>query len=453
MIGTQHLRTALLLTLALLTALPAFAMRPDPAETRDIAVYLRGIAEIREVREVELQKGENEILLPYIPSSAVGGSFRLSILDGKVETHSIALALDLLDEDLIWQARIGETVTLETYDTTYTGTLLRVSSSMFYFRPTSNPDIIQSVPYGDVRPPELTEPPGDLVTETSLRWTYDSKKKHTATIELSYRIENITWYADYRLTTQRDQGRLHGMTVIENFTNLPLPYDRLTLVAGEVHLAGDSRRVDRLNPQPGAAMANAGTEGGIRRWNFDEPGMLRSGHITTLPLIDETRLAVNTTYVYDAAIFNDRIATQLEVAGASSTKPLPAGTVHIYRQHDDDILFIGEDTIDNTPPGAPLELRVNQAFDLTAQRKRMRETANTRGGSSQTYTVTLGNSMAETVTVDVLERLFGDWSLEDVACTTGTVTPETMDARTAKFTVTVPAGETTELTYTVVYSR
>ncbi len=445
-----------LVSIILLLAITPFALAQvpanDPATYRDIAVYHRGIAEITETREIDIEKGENNVLLPFIPVTAVAGSFRLDVVDGRVETRSIALALDLIDEDLMWEAQVGHYVDLETYDSTYSGTLKRVTNSLFFLE--SEDGFILSIPYSDVKAPKLTEWPGDLVPETSLRWTYSSKKRQTVKIEISYRVEHIDWYADYRLMTDKGAALMQGMTVIENFSNLPLAYDKLILVAGDVHLAGDKRQVDRMNPQPGAVLSQGESSGEIRTWIIEEKGIIRSGHATELPLIEVDNLPVQTRYVYDAAIFNDRVTTHLDVDWSSaSATALPAGTIRMYRDHDGEMLFIGEDRIDNTPAGSPLDLTANQAFDLTAKRIRMQEKPSGADGTEQTFKVELGNSMPTLVNIEVLERMFGNWSMKDVHYSQGEVEPETIDARTVKFNVSVPAGKTAELIYTVQYKR
>jgi hypothetical protein len=242
---------------------------------------------------------------------------------------------------------------------------------------------------------------------------------------------------------------------LENESEINYPYNKMQLVGGTVHLAGDQRRVDRMNPKPGAVKtANESSFGDVHRWKIDTPGILYSSHETVLPFVKINGIKLETRYVYDATIFNDRVTTHIELNMDSAIgKALPTGNVRIYRKAEDGLLFVGEDGIDNTPVGSPLDLIVGQAFDLTAERVRDLEEPTPDGGTKQKFKVKLGNSGAENIEVEVLERLFGSWSIASATVNGIEVKHSRVDARTAKFEVPVPGGETSTLEYEIIYKR
>ncbi|MBR4748137.1 MAG: DUF4139 domain-containing protein, partial [Abditibacteriota bacterium] len=62
----------------------------------------------------------------------------------------------------------------------------------------------------------------------------------------------------------------------------------------------------------------------------------------------------------------------------------------------------------------------------------------------ESYSVTLSNHKEEEVTVDVYERVWGDWSV-----TASSVEHKKIDAQTITFPVKIPADSSVTLTYTI----
>ncbi|HEB84071.1 MAG TPA: hypothetical protein ENI92_03620 [Bacteroidetes bacterium] len=419
---------------------------------REIVVYARGIAEIHETHTVSLQKGEGEITFAPLPMGTYGETATLEVLKpGKVETRSLGYSYNLLTMDRLWEAQVGRPVTLSLADDTLRGTLRRVTDDKLFLEPEGEPGVIRVIDRAEVDDPTLDTLPEGLTLAPSLLWRYKARSGGNAEVRLTYMCEGMEWSAEYRVVFEKGIVNLRGDFVVDNDCGMTFPYDQLVLMAGEVHLAGDKRSIDRMNPKPGAAGAAGRTPfGDLRRFIFDEPGRLVNGRQTSLPRYDENGWKAGKKLVYDATIFNDRVTRHLTF---TPTAPLPAGKVRIYLRAGDRLYFSGEDEIDDTPAGSPVDLTVGYAFDITAERVRKREVPSPEGGTSQTFVVTLGNSSGGDVTVQVLERLFGDWRITSATVGGEPVTPTVEDARTVSFLVPLPAGSTTVLEYEIHYQR
>lgn len=426
----------------------------DPASEREMYVYSRGISEIREIREVEVNKGENELLLYMFPQGTYAETITLDVRDPKtVSTVSYGFITELLEMDKYWFHMVGREVELN--DSLYVGTLRRVTDNKLFIEPFDKPGVLQVVDRSDVEDLQISELPDGLVTEPALRWSYRAKKSGTVQIELRYFCEDFKWDAEYQATLDKKGVNLKGWFVIDNFSRFNYHFDRLTLVAGSIHLAGDKRRVDRENPRPGAASGGSESSfGEVRRFVVDGPGILYPAHTTILPMFSTDHIDNLVQYIYDAAIFDDRVTAHLLFALAGKdARPLPAGTVKVYRKEKSDTIFIGEDTIDDTPPGSQVDITLSQAFDITAERTRKAETEVKSGGTAETFEIKLANSMAKPVAVIVYERLFGDWRIPDARLDGVSVNVLKEDARTARFDVSLDSGVVRTLTYRVEYRR
>ncbi|HOU72806.1 MAG TPA: DUF4139 domain-containing protein, partial [Candidatus Syntrophosphaera sp.] len=90
-------------------------------------------------------------------------------------------------------------------------------------------------------------------------------------------------------------------------------------------------------------------------------------------------------------------------------KPLPKGTVKVYKQDSDGNLeFIGEDSISHTSKNEEVKINTGTAFDLVASTlvRDHKDLGSRR--SERTIQVTLRNNSAEAKTINVLHQLGGN---------------------------------------------
>ena len=125
--------------------------------------------------------------------------------------------------------------------------------------------------------------------------------------------------------------------------------------------------------------------------------------------------------------------------------PLPGGIMRVYQPDSDGMLqFSGEDRIEHTAKDEEVTLRLGNAFDVVGERvqtdySRIAPTVHESG-----YTITLRNHKEEAITVEVVENLQGDWQMLSAS-----LAHVKKDARTAVFSVPVPADGEVELSYRV----
>ena len=126
--------------------------------------------------------------------------------------------------------------------------------------------------------------------------------------------------------------------------------------------------------------------------------------------------------------------------------PLPAGAVRVYEPSPSGgPRYVGAATIGNTPKGTRVSLELSNVFDVDA---RLRQTATARVDkthTSRSIEVTLRNAKPKPVEV----RVVGPFG-ERVKIATESTKSARLDATTAEWRVTVPAGGETKLTYTAV---
>jgi len=129
--------------------------------------------------------------------------------------------------------------------------------------------------------------------------------------------------------------------------------------------------------------------------------------------------------------------------------PLPAGVVRIYQSGSDGSLaLIGEDRIEHTPKDEKVNLYIGNAFDVIAERKQTDfETLGTNLYEAA-FQITLRNHKTEPISVEVKEPIGGQWTILN-----SNYKYEKTSAFEATFTVPVPAGGQSTLTYRVRVQR
>ena len=91
---------------------------------------------------------------------------------------------------------------------------------------------------------------------------------------------------------------------------------------------------------------------------------------------------------------------------------LPAGTVRVYqRDRNDAAQLVGEDSIGHTASGETVQLRLGEAFDITADRTQTDFKVLGKRSSQSSYRIEIRNADLRPVTVAVREPLQGDWRI------------------------------------------
>lgn len=113
-----------------------------------------------------------------------------------------------------------------------------------------------------------------------------------------------------------------------------------------------------------------------------------------------------------------KVGVFLELKNAKENgagQPLPAGVMRVYKKDSAGSLqFVGEDRIDHTPENEIVQLKLGEAFDVTANKKQtdFKKAAWSSGTAYESaYEIELKNAKDEAVTVKVTEPVPGDWEM------------------------------------------
>ena len=296
-------------------------------------------------------------------------------------------------------------------------------------------------------------------------------------VEIGYQTDGMSWRADYNLLLAPDEksAEASAWVSIVNRSGLSYEHTSLKLIAGKVRrvtYSGSPRSI--FTSDLNAASSN------FREQPFSDYHLYTLPQTTTLPdnstkqvelFPVRQNIGVEKRYIWtgpnesqrnrtDGAPFgiggtaepgDVKIVLQLKNTEAGGLGlPLPAGRVRCYKvdPSDGSRQFIGEDAIDHTPTGEPLDLFIGVAFDVVGSRTRTSALEEEKS-RIESYEVSIRNRKKEPAQVIVRESLYRD---KTATLTESSQKPSAKTARAVEFLVDLAAGEEKKVTYTVKYT-
>jgi len=267
----------------------------------------------------------------------------------------------------------------------------------------------------------------------TLRVRYRDATPGLAEVGLKYLAQGLSWTATYSATLGERTLSLRGMASFENRTGVEFTGARVSLVAGDVYRPV-AKVPDGLGVRALASVAefDLAPASEYHRYALPEVVDLTQG-VSLAPLLSGD-LAYVRAYRFSGG------SVEVRIRFANDLAPLPAGEVRVY----DGGLFAGAATIGHTARGEEVDVAIGAAFDLTGERVQELRQRLSDSLYRDSYRITLRSAKDAPVEVEVVESLYGAWTV------THTSLPyERLDAQRIVYRVTVPAGGSAEVRYTV----
>jgi len=427
-------------------------------QSLDITVYNHGQALVREVRRVQLPRGDFRFEFGDVPAAIVPASLlmggaqdlRLTILEQNYE-------YDLLSPERILAKYVGQKVAWVQEDgSRLSGTLLGINGSPVY---NVGGEILFELP-GRLALPEL---PSGLYAQPTLVWLAHTNRGGTADVETSYLTGGIGWQAEYvlQLDASANSGRLQAWVSVDNQSGATFANAHLALVAGTLHRARNRIAQAEIRMSASVAAPPAFKEETLydyHLYSLQRPTTLKDKQSKQISLMDAPNITVTTVYRVESGPRWFRNFGNMDgrspvavyyqfqnVKDNSLGVAMPAGLVRIYgRSKSGARQFLGEDRIGHTPADEQVALEAGEAFDIVVHRSRSESKRLGDNFLRHTFTITLRNHKSEDVVVEVIESVGGFWEV-----TASSHAYVKLDDRKLKFGVPISAKGEQVLRYTV----
>jgi hypothetical protein len=481
---------------------PTVVSGPEGRQTANVTVYNNNLAVVRETRRVELPAG-----LMVLRYADVAKQVRPETVYIRDAQDAAALRVleqnfryDLLTPSRLMELAVGEDLTLLRHnpgtgedepvqaELVSTGSLPGPSYGYNSYAGYgygaygyggygyANPyeavwRTDEGLTWGDVGRPVFPAVPDNFVARPTLEWLLEAPRGGARTLETTYLTWGMRWNADYVLvlTDDEQQADLAGWVTLANDAGITLRNARLQLVAGDVAIQQPYSGYDyNMYTRGDFGLYGVGAGGG----GFSEQGMFEY-HLYTLerptdladreqkqiqllsadgvPMEKKYRLRGESYYFvgqYGSPIQNLQVGVYVEFLNAQAGGlgiALPAGVIRVYKADSAGAQqFVGEDRIEHTAREERVKLRLGNAFDIAAERRQTDYDVLSGDIYETEWEVKLRNRKTETIVVEVLEPMAGDWDIRS-----SSVPFVKESARLVRFDVTCPPDQEIVLTYRV----
>ncbi len=446
-----------------------------------------GYAVVRQEREATLTKGRSLVRISDVPSLIDPTTVSFESLTDPANTRVVeqSFEFDLTSTNKLLQKYLDRDVTVEqTRGTTveaFTGRLISAQGGGLVLR-MADGSIRTIANFAGVK---LASLPGGLISKPTLVWDVAAQREGNHRTRYGYQTNGITWWTDYNLTLNEDQGAckvdVGAWVTIVNQSGATFEEAKLKLVAGDVQRAKSKAAANGLlerNMVAAAPVAN----GGFAEKSFFEyhlytlgrPATLTNNSTKQIELFPVARGAsCEKTLVYDGQgpsygdfggpmldrnfgnQSNKKVDVYLRFKNREDNNlgiPLPAGKIRVAKidSADQSLEFIGEDLIDHTPKNETVQIKLGSAFDVVGERRQVDfRVDSTAKWMEEDIEVKLRSQKTESVTVIVKENLFRwtNWVIKKQSQAF-----DKADARTIHFPVKIGKEGSAIVRYTVRYT-
>ena len=469
--------SALLIVAVTVVGLTSSGARPSTAapEGPEVTVYNSDIALVKEVRELSLEEGINEVRITDVPAQIDPTSVHFTSLTDPAGTVVLEqnFEYDLVNTLKVLNRYLDREVRITTKDgSVYVGTLLSAQGDIILQDEEGAITIIKAE---QIQKFELEALPEGLITRPTLAWLVQAAQAGKHEVEIAYLTNGMNWHANYVILLSSDETNLdlNGWVTVDNRSGGSFKDAKLKLVAGEISRAQPERAMFMVEKAITTAPAptpqveeRAFFE--YRLYEVQRPVTILNNQTKQIEFISASAVPATKRFILRLADIPFRGGVLEDPEFASKARgnpdvyvefetgkdtgldaPLPAGVVRLYKEDVDGApLLIGETRIGHTPVGERVKLRVGRAFDIVGERTQTNFVKLGPRALEESYEIVVRNHKDTPVTLTVVEPMFraAEWEITDASHEYTKV-----DAHTVHFEVTVPADGEETITYTVRY--
>ena len=416
----------------------------------NVTIYKDGTALVKqEIVWNNIPKGESIIKYDDIPKSIQKDTPFISI--DNVQVLNQKFVEKIFSSNNYFSSKKGDYITVKLKnEKAVSGTLLEISSNLLTIQSKYS---VRSFNRNNIEYIETKDNISAPNFSPYLQWEIKNNKAGKVKASLVYKLENVSWDAIYRLTTN---GETKGELVVEGviFNNSSKDYlnANINLVEGIINKSKPKQTNNYSEMAMSRSLVQKNAPAELGDYYIYSTGSIQnftSRENITVGIYGPLNVNYEKVYVFenferqkkDEPLRIEYTLSNTEKDGLGIV--LPAGKVDIYtNSNKGGFEFIGSDNIGQVPKGESSKIQAGYAFDITGKRKVINYDRQ-RKSEEAVIEVALNNSKSETASVKVVEHINGDWVIKDPS---HNYIKE--DASTIHFLIDVEPGKKEFITYT-----
>jgi len=264
-------------------------------------------------------------------------------------------------------------------------------------------------------------------------------------IQLSYLSGGFSWDVTYNTVWDGKKLDFNSWVTINNRSGKAFEDANLKLIAGDINKAQQYTRTTsryELMYEEAAAADYAAAPSfeekafhDFHMYTLDQKVSFANNQTKQLTLYPTMNVTAEGRYEYN--LWGSGVKSVIKFKNTEANGigvPLPKGVIKVYKQDtDDNMEFIGEDSVEHTGRNEEVKINTGKAFDIVASTLSKDQTNISRNVTERTIQVTIRNNSSEEKTIDVFYQLGGNTRI-----LRSDIKPEIDTNNKATFTVKVP---------------
>ncbi|WP_324171352.1 hypothetical protein [Sulfurimonas sp.] len=328
-----------------------------------LIVYNGGIGLVHEQRELNLKKGEKQIIYNDVAKTINTDSVNIT-LPTSVKLYSQQYRFDKLTLYKLLDAHIGKKVKVGIKNVT----LLSHNGSNSIVK-TSNNQII-SVLSKDII---FSTIPTSLITKPSLVWNIDVSKSIKFKMDINYLIRNISWNSNYILNLHGNKADLSGWITIDNRSGKAYKDTKLHVLAGNINRVQKVKQSTQYTREMAAMQTSFNVSHrsyeGYHFYSVPFNVNLANNEKTQIKFITQNSIPIKRKYnatlsnpLYLNSEISHNVTQYIEIQELKI--PLPKGVVRTYSKLKEENILLGESNLEHTPKDTIIKLVLGKNFDI-----------------------------------------------------------------------------------------
>lgn len=447
----------MLLCVGLGVVLASAANAAEPTQQIGLTIYNSNLALVQDTRHIDVSAGRTRVEFKNVsaqirPETVALSAKGLSVVEQNFD-YDLLTPSKMMEKAVGKQIKIirtnpatgAETAEVATVLSVNEGVVLKIGDKIEVLRADGIPT---RVVFASI--------PENLRASPTLSVTVDAAQAGAHDVTLSYLTTGMSWKADYVALFDEAKGSLglEGWITLTNTSGISYRNAKTQLVAGAMEVSNDwdsywRRAGQNATRRPGAMPAGEKGVADYLLYDLPERVTVAENQTKQVSFLDLAGIKAQKSYEYRLTSFDSSSNPEHAASVVSFNnrdRALPKGVVRVYMRDDKgEAKFLGENAIDHTPGGSEVAVKIGEAFDVTAERTLV-SSERTLGNHTR-YAMSVIFRNAKTVPVTLEFRQSGLW--RDGEVSKESLKSRRIDASTLAWSVPVPAGGETTLTYTV----
>ncbi len=379
-----------------------------------ITIYNDDLSLVRSRFELDLQAGRQEYNFDDITSRIEPAS--VIVTGGGIRVAEQNYEFDLAGKHQIMMKYLDREVNVVTKDQS------KLSGTLKFFDGGSI-GIIENgtgkllvIADGETQWIQLAELPANFYTKPTLHWSLIAPKKAKYPVQMTYLSGGFSWDVTYNTVWDEKTLLLNSWVTINNRSGRAFNDVNLKLIAGDVNKVYDSYSksgmgYDRMSA--GMAMEEAAPSfeekvfHDFHMYTLDQKVSFANNQTKQLELYPPQNVSARSEYEYQ--VYSSAVKSMIKFKNTAENgagKPMPKGTIKVYKQDTDGNLeFIGEDRINHTSKNEEVAINTGNAFDLVASTRVKEQKQISNRITERLIQVTLKNNSATKKSINVTHQL------------------------------------------------